>query len=473
MFEKIREFFKGVRYRVFPISTLEEALGVKIAYSPEMQAAVELWNNMFSGAAPWVSGRGAPAKDYGAAASIAAELARLATVESQLEITGGARAKFLTEQMQPVLEELRQNTEFGVESGSLIFKPYIDGGKIVVDYCRGGEFYPIAFDGARRLTAVAFVERKTEGDKLFRRVEYHHLEDGGCVIENLAFESTTAAGDSAIGRPMPLAEVDEWASLEPQITIENVDQLLIGYFRMPLANHIDKHSPLGVSAYSRAVDAIRNADEQWGRILWEYEGTELAVHSDETLFMPKIDDEGAVVGRKLPKGKERLYRLIPGLEYKMDVFSPAIRDTPLFSGMNNILKRIEFQVGLAYGTLSDPQNVDKTAEEIKASKQRSYATVADIQKALKTALDGLLYAMDIWATVGGLAPAGSYKARYSWDDSIINDPSAKKQLYWSYVQAGKFPAWKYFSEFEGYTEEEAKALVSEAAAGMGDPYALA
>lgn len=31
-------------------------------------------------------------------------------------------------------------------------------------------------------------------------------------------------------------------------------------------------------------------------------------------------------------------------------------------------------------SLSDPNTVDKTAEEIKASKQRSYSTVSDIQK---------------------------------------------------------------------------------------------
>ena len=48
----------------------------------------------------------------------------------------------------------------------------------------------------------------------------------------------------------------------------------------------------------------------------------------------------------------------------MDTFSPDIRSDPLFKGFNAQLKLIEFNCSLAYGTISDPQNVDKTAEEI-------------------------------------------------------------------------------------------------------------
>ena len=119
------------------------------------------------------------------------------------------------------------------------------------------------------------------------------------------------------------------------------------------------------------------------------------------------------------------------------------------------MKRIEFQCGLAYGTLSDPQNVDKTATEIMASKQRSYSTVKSIQHALQVALDDLLYAMNAYADLYQLAPAGSYTAVYNWDDSIVNDPGERKQLFWQYVQAGKF---------EGYSQEEAAQIAAETSA---------
>jgi hypothetical protein len=127
-------------------------------------------------------------------------------------------------------------------------------------------------------------------------------------------------------------------------------------------------------------------------------------------------------------------------------------------------------VGLAYGTLSDPQDVDKTAEEIKSSKQRSYSSVHDMQLALQTALDDLIYAMDALATLYNLAPAGSYQVAFDWDDSIVNEPSQRKAMFWQYVTAGKFPFWKYLVEFEGYTENEAKALVADAQSSLGNPF---
>ena len=83
----------------------------------------------------------------------------------------------------------------------------------------------------------------------------------------------------------------------------------------------------------------------------------------------------------LPKRKNQIYR-----KYDVDsldgnfynIFSPEIRDSSQFNYFNKILQRIEFNCGLAYGTLSDPQTVEKTAEEIRTSKQRSYTQVSSI-----------------------------------------------------------------------------------------------
>ncbi len=83
--------------------------------------------------------------------------------------------------------------------------------------------------------------------------------------------------------------------------------------------------------------------------------------------------------------------------------------------------------------------MDKTATEIMASKQRSYSTVKSIQHALQVALDDLLYAMNAYADLYQLAPAGSYTAVYNWDDSIVNDPSERKQLFLAVCAGGQVP----------------------------------
>ena len=41
-----------------------------------------------------------------------------------------------------------------------------------------------------------------------------------------------------------------------------------------------------------------------------------------------------------------------------------------------------------------------------------------------------------------------------------------------YVTAGKFPFWRYLVEFEGYSEDDAKAIAAEADAENRSPEAL-
>lgn len=127
---------------------------------------------------------------------------------------------------------------------------------------------------------------------------------------------------------------------------------------------------------------------------------------------------------------------------------------------------MEFNAGLAYGTLSDPQTVEKTAEEIKASKQRSYSTVRAMQTALQSALADLVYAMDVWTTIGGLAPAGEYEVTFVWDDSIVTDTDKEFAQRLQMVSAGVMRADELRQWYLGESEEEAKKNVPEQDTGL-------
>ena len=131
-----------------------------------------------------------------------------------------------------------------------------------------------------------------------------------------------------------------------------------------------------------------------------------------------------------------------------------IRDSAYFNGLNNILKRIEFNCGLSYGTISDPQEVDKTATEIVSSKQRMYSTVNDIQGALESALDDLIYAMSVWAKLARLS-MDKYEVSYNWDDSIVVDKDTELASMQADVAAGIIRPELYIMKKYGVTEEEA------------------
>jgi A118 family predicted phage portal protein len=449
--------FGGFIFMMFSVAAVRQALGVPVAVSAGMEQSIRRWNRLL--ASP------DPADALRLPAAVSGELARLCTLEADIRITGSPRADFLSAALDPVRHSLRRCVQLGAAAGGLVWKPCVLGRTLRVEAVRAGDFWPVAFDGTR-LTAAVFCSRKVQADRVFTRFEYHHLEPDGCHIENRAFVSgrfaplglASADIDGTPGTPCSLTRVPEWAALQPAAVIRNVDRLLMGWFRMPGANCAEPLSPLGASCFADAEPLIREANRQWQRILWEYEGTELAVHADATLFARTRSGEPI-----LPEGHNRLYRLLPGLENRIDTFAPAIRDAPLWTGLDNMLRRIEFNCALAYGTLSDPRGVDRTAEEIKASKKRSFDAVREMQTSLQAALDGLLYAMDTWATLGGLAPAGTWHAAYDWDDSIANDPSQRKELFWQYVQAGKFPMARFLVEFEGYTPAEAAGITAECA----------
>lgn len=433
---------------------LEKDEQITFAMSDVTSRQIELWSLMFKDRAPWVNNK---TKSLGLPSAISSELARLITLEMESKITGSSRATFLDFHYQTQIQKLRQFTELACAKGGVIFKPYVTENGLATQIVQADSFFPITFDDSGNITRICFVEQYRKANSIYTRVEYHKLEGTRLTIRNRAFKSDT---DGIIGSEINLESTDRWADLAEEITIENVSKLPIGYFKVPLANNKDSDSPLGVSCFSRATDLIHEADNRYSQISWEFESKETAVHLGESLLKYDKDQDKLIY----PGGNERLYR---ALEYGqgavdkpfIDVFSPDIRDTSYFNGLNQQLRRVEFACCLAYGTLSDPNNEAKTAEEVKTSKQRSYTFVSDCQKALQKALEDYIDAMDLWCTIYELAPTGSYKASFIWDDSLVVDTEKERSTDRSDVAMGAMQLWEYRMKWYGETEEQAKAAI--------------
>lgn len=396
-------------------STLKEKLNVDISISQEMIEALELWSNMYSNKAPWLNNE---VVSTNLSAAISSEIARLATIEMRVKVEGSSRATYLSEQLQKVVDNIRFIVELGSAKGSIILKPYIGDKNIYVDFVQADQFFPVEFDADGNITGIVFVDQKVRGDTYFTRLEQHILKGKEYTVTNKAYKSKSR---DVLGGEIALTELPEWEGLEEEATIANIEKPLFGYFKYPLSNNIDPTSPLGVSCFSRAVKQIEQADRQWSDLLWEFYSGKRALFIDVLAFGK--DSQGKAI---LPD--KRLYRTIESGSPEGEFFqewSPTFREQNIITGFNTILKQIEFTCGLAYGTISDPNIVDRTATEIKSTKQRSYSTIVDVQKAITKMLDGLLYAMDVWTTLGKLAPKGKYSATYDYDDSVIVDRSAQ------------------------------------------------
>ena len=143
-------------------------------------------------------------------------------------------------------------------------------------------------------------------------------------------------------------------------------------------------------------------------------------------------------------------------------WSPAMRDESILRGLNAILRKIEYSCGIAYGSLSDVQESNRTAEEVRASAQRSYATVCDVQNALRTALSGLVDAMDVLASLYNLAPEGDFEISFEFDDSIAADRKTEFEEKRQLVADGIMAPWEFRMWYFGETEEMAKSLPQQA-----------
>lgn len=457
MFQKMLRWLRSLLNQMF-----KQGDNADIILSDKMSSAIALWAQMYEDGGQLCNKKNG-IHSLRLPASIASEFARLVTIEMSAAVSGSGRATFLQNQLSPFLDDIRHYAEVACALGGAVFKPYVSGNGIAIDVVQGDAFFPTTFDTSNRMTGAIFTEQIKRKGVIYTRAEHHEYSGGVHTIENKAFASRSSF---SIGSPVELSAVKEWEEIQPSVSIENVDRPLFAYFRIPQANHEDRHSPLGTSVYTDAADSIRDADEQYGRYLWEYEGGQMAVDVAEDLLEHHANGEVTV-----PKLQKRLYRRHDVKDQNFyEIFAPQLRDESYRKGLDTILKRIEFQCGLAYGTLSDPQSVAMTATEITSSKQRSYSTVSDIQHSLQNSLADLIYSMDQLATLYNLAPAGAYSTAYNWDDSIVNEPSQQKQMFWQYVTAGKFPFWRYLVKFEGYTEKDAKEIESETQGSLSNPF---
>lgn len=377
-----------------------------------------------------------------------------ATVKELVPKGPTERAEYLNKTYKnKLLRQIRREIEYGIALGGLVIKPYVvvnkpeentesgdnvltldasklDKADIEFDYVLANAFYPLAFNGCGDITEAAFIQKKVDKDFIYSRLEHHKYENHKVIVTNMAFRTTANIRDGAaneLGQEIPLTSVPEWQDIQPTTVISNVDRLLFAYFKMPEANTIDPYSPLGVSGFDKAIKLIEDADIQYSRLLWEYEGGELAIDIDRDALRDYItrDEHGeTIIKSNMGHLQQRLYRPVDltaeGDTYNQ--YAPTLRDTSYIQGLNTILMHIEDVTGLSRGTISEVTVSEaRTATELKILKQRSYQANVEIQKAIQQCLDDVIYVMDVLCDLYDITPKGEYEVSYEWDDSILVD----------------------------------------------------
>lgn len=348
------------------------------------------------------------------------------------------------------ISSLNENLQEGLALGSFVLKPL---GEATAEFISADKIIPISFGDDGKPNDIAFLTVKKVGDTdYFTRFERHYFINGNLTIENKCFHSQTA---SDIGLPCSLEAVEEWLNINPgPVTYPGMNRMDFGYYRNPIKNKVDG-SACGVSVYDSATDLIKKADIQGARLDWEYESGERAIHVDGKAL--KQDKSTGRFG--MARLNKRLYRglnLEAGKDQELlKEYSPEMRDEAFKRGLEEYKREIEFSVGLAYGDLSDVQEVAKTATEIKVSKNRKYNRVTAIQNNLYDCLEDFAAGL---AFYNSMLNSG-YEFSCKFNDSILTDEETERKQDMADVAAGFMHHWEYRMKWYGEDEETAKANV--------------
>lgn len=429
---------------------ISKAFGVPCIVSSDMMRKTETWERLFQNRARWLSDR---VKTMRIPVSIAREFKRLALTE--LELTSDRDD--LSECLQSAIPLLRRKLDAGLAYGGMLMKPYRNGSKIYADLVPQNQYLPVNYTDDV-CTSVICPDEIVVGNTYYVRLEYH-VYDSFSMTHTITNRYFSSSVPGFLGRECNVPDIPEWQNIPEKEIFSNVHAPLFSVFRTPNANNVDPSSPLGVSVFADAVDFIHDADLQWERILWELESAERAIDASEDLFRFDLYTQKPI----LPKGKERMFMIHEsGNDGKpfFNTFSPEIRDTSQFNSLNQMLRRIENAVGLSYGTLSEVSEVEKTAEEVRSSKQRSFSCVKDIQQNLKTALQQLGYGMQYYIdNTGGNGHQNKAEITCTFGDGVLEDTEKEFQRRLLLAQGGYYRPELLLSWYFECDEEEAKKMM--------------
>lgn len=461
--------------RMIPYKEAYGAFGLESPVSSEMQVALAKWQAMYQKNPPWLDNRTAT---MNLSALVCSRLAKKVTLEAKYTITGtdtaedgtavpNERSEFLQrEANKKLFPKLRSKIEVAAAAGGVVIKPYPSNGQFYFSFCYDWDIYPVAFDGDGNLSDVIFPDRFQQGKTYYTRLERHTLDGASVHIENRAYKATSP---NTLGNRCPLSEVEQWAALKDAATITDAGGMLFGWYKTANANTVDLNSPLGAAVFDKAADVIEQADrEMYSGLLWEFRSGRRKVHvAPEALKFKKkkITGLNGPVYDYDPQSAldTDLYVALDVQKESggdmYDVFSPPFRDTAYINSLNQLKMQIEDLCELSRGTISDANEQARTATELRIVKEETYSTISDNQKALETALADVIRAMDVYATLYSMAPAGEYSFTVDWGDSIDErDQEMSRRLL--LMNADVMSKTEVRAWYMGETEQQAAAAIA-------------
>ena len=397
-----------------------------------MAGAITKWLNAFYNNPEWQNNQ---VRLSGLPSTITGFVATLVTNELSVSCGTSARAKYMEEQLQPLLLKMHNAVQLAAAGGQIIIRPFIQNGKFYFDLVQPGRFFPTRFNPDGRVMAGYFADYRTVKNRDYVRIERFDCDGEKMTITNKAYRTDS----TVMGAEVPLSTVPQWAELEPEVTMNGIRQPLFGCIQMPFANTVDDASPLPVSIYANAMDSIMEFDKVYSEMLYElHSGRRKSIVERQALVpMPKDTNKRGKRFRYFDPTSD-VYILDPAEQAKpFQDYSPALRTAEYMTGLKAILHMVENQCHLSPGTMAiDERTGAVTATQVISQDRTTYNTCSAIQQqGVTQGLLDVVYAMDKMSYLYNLAPAGELTPAVTYGDGIFEDTQQEFSRRMQMVQA--------------------------------------
>lgn len=421
-------------------------IDVGASVSDDMNTKIDLWNNILKGCAEWQQG------DVKPCGIIDTTIGQLATLVSE-ELDVSANNEQLDVVMKRLNESAKELVQNLVAVGGSVVRPVYTNNKMQFEIAPLGSYIPTSYDLDGTLTGCLILKKFTENKKEYVLIEKHKYENKNHTINVELYE---VRNNNLYKKT--LQECSQTESLTPVYVWENVEKPFIVEVRNRQPNKIDG-SNIPCALWQGTENLIKDADEQYARLLWEQEGGELKVFADEDLFKQRQGDPQKRISNRLNKLFVKLNGNGIDAE-RITTYAPTLRTQQQIEAFNQILRRCELSWNIGKGTLSDLEAAPQTATQYTGGKKTLYSMIDSIESELeyKYKLIAYIFAYQLSVFAG---VTFDDEITITYNDTGRKDPSQMKQEAMLEVQNGIMSKAEYRQKIYGEDEATAAAKVPE------------